>query len=95
MEDSSRAGPDTSATRPRQQEDSSKAGRRTKPEVEGYGDAGSGPERKLLRRRRVQRDWWKRRGVLGVRNWEVLVILLVSLLVGVVATVGSSMVGVR
>ena len=45
--------------------------------------------------RRLAQDWWQRRGLLGVRNWEVLVILLVALVVGVVATVGSSMVGVR
>jgi hypothetical protein len=40
-------------------------------------------------------DWWRTRNVLGVRNWELVLIVVVALVAGVAATIVSSIVGVR
>ena len=40
-------------------------------------------------------DWWRTRNSLGVRNWELILIVIVALVAGVAATIGSSIVGVR
>jgi hypothetical protein len=40
-------------------------------------------------------DWWHTRNVLGVLNWELVLIVVVALVAGVAATIASSIVGVR
>jgi hypothetical protein len=40
-------------------------------------------------------DWWRRRSVAGVHNWELVLILGAAVVAGIVATIGSSLVGVR
>ncbi len=54
------------------------------------------PERQKRRQRRMRApDWWRMRNILGVRNWELVLILAIALVAGVLATIGSSIVGVR
>lgn len=40
-------------------------------------------------------DRWRKRNVLGVLNWELALIVAVAVIAGIVATIGSSLVGVR
>jgi hypothetical protein len=44
---------------------------------------------------REKADWWRKRNALGVLNWELALIAAVAVIAGVVATIGSSLVGVR
>lgn len=54
------------------------------------------PRRELKRRRKAYiPSWWRTRNRLGVRNWELLLIVFVALVAGVAATLGSSIMGVR
>ena len=54
------------------------------------------PRRERQRRRKAYvPSWWRTRNRLGVRNWELLVIVFVALVAGVGATLGSSIMGVR
>ena len=41
------------------------------------------------------REWWRKRNVLGVHNWELALIAVVAGVAGIVATIGSSLIGVR
>jgi hypothetical protein len=41
------------------------------------------------------REWWRKRNVLGVHNWELALIAAVAGVAGIVATIGSSLIGVR
>jgi hypothetical protein len=53
-------------------------------------------ERQKKRQKKLRTpDWWRTRNVLGVLNWELVLIVAVALVAGVVATIGSSIVGVR
>lgn len=55
-----------------------------------------GPRRERPWRRNAHvPDWWRTRNRLGVRNWELLVIVLVALVAGMAAMAGSSIMGVR
>jgi hypothetical protein len=60
--------------------------------------AGSRRSRGLRRQRQkgvLAPDWWRKRNVLGVLNWELVLIVVVALVAGMAATVVSSIVGVR
>ena len=59
-------------------------------------DPGSPAERRArLVHRFHEHEWWRKRNVLGVFNWELVLIAGVAAVAGIVATIGSSLVGVR
>ena len=61
----------------------------------GAGHRTRGRQRRKKRLKNLKPDWWHTRNVLGVLNWELILIVVVALVAGVAATIGSSIVGVR